>query len=268
MLRRGSRKHILDWVESPTFDRELEALLQPVDVSIPVGAKRMPTSHKDATEARLETFGPKALPSHSAWRHLLPWWLKHAAGANTPNWDLAVTCDIDGWRGFCLVEAKANVRELSRSGKALGAKASPNSKANHVHIAAALRESAASLTRAGFRSEFSVDKSYQLANRIACATQLATWGIPVVLVYLGFLGDTGIRDVGEPLIDAAHWDHLFAEHLWEIAPGIPPNGRVNIGAGFWVLSRSRPVMSISPANDKRPSLPHSPKGAENVRDRR
>lgn len=244
---RGSRKHVLDWVESPTFDRELEALLTPIPVSIPVGAKRMPIGHREVTEARLETFGPLAIPDHPVWTGLRPWWLKHAAGANTPNWDLAVACDIDGRRGLCLVEAKANVRELSSAGKASNEKASPKSQDNQARIDAALREASAELTRAGFSASFAVTKSYQLANRLAFAWRLASSGIPVVLVYLGFLGDSGIADAGEPLRDAAHWDELFSKHLAAIAPGIRVNERVAIGAGFWVLSRSRGVRSVSPA---------------------
>ncbi len=243
---RGSRKHVLDWVESPTLDRELESLLQPIAVSIPVDGKRMPTSHNESTEARLETFGPQAIPNHRVWTELRPWWLRHAAGANTPNWDLAVECDIDGRRGMCLVEAKANVRELSTAGKASNKNPSPNSKDNQTHIDAALREASAELTRAGFRASFAINKSYQLANRLAFAWRLASSGIPVVLVYLGFLGDSGIADAGEPLRDAAHWDELFSKHLAAIAPGIRVNERVPIGAGFWVLSRSRGVTSVSP----------------------
>lgn len=243
---RGSRKHVLDWVESPTFDRELESMLQPITVSIPIGAKRMPTSHTKPTEARLETFGPDAIPGHPVWPQLRPWWLKHAAGANTPNWDLAVSCEIEGHRGLCLVEAKANVRELSSAGKASSKKASSTSKDNQTRIDAALREASTELTRAGFSASFAIDKSYQLANRLAFAWRLASSGIPVVLVYLGFLGDSGIVDAGEPLRDAEHWDALFSKHLGTIAPGIRVNERVPIGAGFWVLSRSRGVMSVSP----------------------
>lgn len=59
--------------------------------------------------------------------------------------------------------------------------------------------------------------------------------------------DAGITDVGEPISSAAIWDDLVAKHLCGIAPGITLNQKVSIGAGFWVLSRSRPVLSLSPA---------------------
>ena len=38
---------------------------------------------------------------------LRDWWLAVERGANTPNWDLASTCRVEGKRGLLLVEAKA-----------------------------------------------------------------------------------------------------------------------------------------------------------------
>lgn len=49
------------------------------------------------------------------------------------------------------------------------------------------------------------DSHYQFANRLGFAWKLASIGVPTVLVYLGFTGDDGIIDRGEPLRDADHW---------------------------------------------------------------
>jgi hypothetical protein len=47
---------------------------------------------------------------------------------------------------------------------------------------------------------------YQLANRIAWAWKLASMGVPVVLVYLGFLHATEMSDRGEWLVDRTQWE--------------------------------------------------------------
>lgn len=62
-----------------------------------------------------------------------------------------------------------------------------------------------------------------------------------------FHEDSGIADVAEPVSSAAKRDDLVAKPLSDVAPGITLNQKVSIGAGFWVLSRSRPVLSLSPA---------------------
>ena len=85
------------------------SLVKPVDVRISAHSRWMPRGYDAPQEARLETFGPEFLPDNSAWNTLRDWWLCHKEGANTPNWDIAVGCEIDGHPGIILVEAKANV---------------------------------------------------------------------------------------------------------------------------------------------------------------
>ena len=74
------------------------------------------------------------------WSPLRSWWLAHEGGANTPNWDIGAACEIEGTPGLILVEAKANVPELSVAGKAIDAAASPASVANHERIGRAIEE--------------------------------------------------------------------------------------------------------------------------------
>src|SRR5262245_19252018 len=113
---RGSRKHVLDWTDRPDFPRSIVELVKPVHIRLTAESRWMPQGHDAPAEARLETFGPKLVESN-AWQDLRQWWLRHERGANTPNWDLAVGCEIDGRTGLVLVEAKANERELSVSKK-------------------------------------------------------------------------------------------------------------------------------------------------------
>jgi hypothetical protein len=241
-MMRGSRKHVLDWTAQPEFREELIALLQPVPVNISVGAPWMPRGHSAPDEARLESFGPRVLPALSIWPALASWWLTHPAGANTPNWDLAVPATIDSRNGLVLIEAKANVPELSYAGKRLPTNASVRSSENHARIGAAIAEAAEALGGAEAGIHLSRDRSYQLSNRLAFAWRLAAWGVPVVLVYLGFTGDWSLADIGEPLRDAAHWRTLFSDHLLEVAPSTWLDQRIDTAAApFWVLVRSRAV---------------------------
>lgn len=91
------------------------------------------------------------------------------------------------------------------------------------------------------------DSHYQLSNRIAFAWKLASLGVPTVLVYLGFYGDEGIRDAGEPFRDHAHWDETFASYAHTLVPSDLFNTRLDCGnAPTWFLVKARKVLEISP----------------------
>src|SRR5215813_15278049 len=117
---RGSRKHVLDWVECGprSFVPELNELLGGT-ASVDIDNDRwMPHGYGDAREARLDLHGEEYLPGDVR-KALTDWWLVHKAGANTPNWDLLSTASVSGRRGLVLVEAKANCAELKVDGKLL-----------------------------------------------------------------------------------------------------------------------------------------------------
>ena len=166
-MDRGSRKHILDWTSSPDFAVELLRLVRPVPAVLSADSLWMPRGATAPEEARLETFGPRAIPQHPAWPQLRQWWLKHTRGANTPNWDLAVCCDIGDRPGLILVEAKANVPELSDAKKPLTPDASARTVENHEQIATAIREACDALRVIDPDVAISCESHYQLANRIA-----------------------------------------------------------------------------------------------------
>jgi hypothetical protein len=246
VMFRGSRKHILDWTSSPEFCVELLQLVAPVEVRASGQSRWMPRGYGAPAEARLETFGPEAFPDSKAWSSLHTWWLAHEEGPNTPNWDVALSCEVEGQPGLVLVEAKANVPELSTSGKLLDPNASQESCDNHDRIGAAITEACLQLRRTSPMTCISRDSHYQLSNRVAFTWKLATLGLNTVLVYLGFCGDDGIADVGEPIRDAAHWNEVFAAHAHSLIPEDLFERRINCGAAsMWLQVRSRHVIEAS-----------------------
>ena len=243
---RGSRKHVLDWTSQAEFCLELLQLVAPVDVRISARSRWMPRGHVASEEARLDTFGPLVLPESDVWANLRRWWLIHEGGANTPNWDIAMGCEVEGRGGLVLVEAKANVPELNIGGKRLEATASARSAANHDQVGRAVNEACAELQRVSAKTAISRDSHYQLANRIAFAWKLASLGVPTVLVYLGFVGDEGIADAGAPFTDSGHWQSTFAEYAHTMVPEDLFERRIECGqAPTWFLVRSRRVLEAS-----------------------
>jgi hypothetical protein len=148
---------------------------------------------------------------------LTKWWLAREA-RNTPNWDIASTCTIGERDGLLLVEAKAHEAELNQDGKPLDKVASDSSKANHKRIGRAISAASAGLNTAMAGWNLSRDSHYQLANRFAWAWKLASMGVPVVLVYLGFICASEMKDRGEPFADSADWSRVVLKHSRNIVP--------------------------------------------------
>ena len=244
---RGSRKHVLDWVESPAFLEELEELLKPVNVVIPATAAYMPRGYAAPKEARLDSADIRFDVLKTAQPELRRWWLVHHRGANTPNWDLVVSCEIEGRPGLVLVEAKANHPELKEDGKLQRDDASPNSTENQDRIRDAIAEAREGLKAAGVNTAIDINSHYQLANRVAFMWKLAQLGIPTILVYLGFTGDEGIRDAGDPFANDGDWRRAFDAYSRNVIPTEMREGRrLDIGVTpAWLLVRSREVMEQS-----------------------
>ena len=243
-MPRGSREQVLYWTGQHRFLPELLDLVHKPDCHVTARSQWMPMGLGQSQEARLDTFGPTAMHEHDkVWKALKRWWLARSKG-NTPNWDIALSCDIAGKQGLILVEAKAHVKELDERGKGDPSEDSEGSKANHGQIVAAIAEARTDLQQRSCEigSAISHERSYQLANRIAFAWKLASEGIPTVLVYLGFLNDTEISK--NPLKNAAQWHRLFRSHLDlpESANPVEVECKTK-AASFWVLSRTRPAVS-------------------------
>jgi hypothetical protein len=163
-----------------------------------------------------------------------------------PNWDLAATCTIEGQRGLVLVEAKAHAKELSPAGKVLRKDASENSRENHERIGQAIEEARQALDPIVPGVRISRDTHYQLSNRVAWAWRLATLGVPTILMYLGFVGDTGIDDVGPHFENEDHWQRTIREYMEGVIPAGLLERPLPCGAArMQFIIRSRDVLELS-----------------------
>ena len=180
----------------------------------------MPDGFNDVGEAQLHA-ATRLLPDgiRSA---LASWWLAvPSPKATTPNWDIACTCRIGDDRGLLLIEAKAHHGELQKEecGKALTFPVSANSMRNHVRIGACLDEASIALaSETGRPWALSRDHHYQMSNRFAWAWKLTELGVPVVLVYLGFLGCDDMAKDSAVIASDAEWEQLVRTHSTAIAP--------------------------------------------------
>jgi len=257
---RGSRKHVLDWVDSGP-QAFVAGLNEVLSGAATVNADRdrwMPEGYRNVREARLDVLGQEYLPDDVR-KTLTDWWLVHKAGANTPNWDLLSTASISGRRGLVLVEAKANCAELKVDGKVLADRASDHSRENHDRIRAAIEEARKGLNAIVPGVQIAIGTHYQLSNRLAFAWKLASLGVPNVLVYLGFTGDLGIVDAGDPLQSEAHWSEVFMRHA---APVLPPEifNRPHLcgRASMQIIVRARSVLSHSTLRNPASPQPAKP----------
>jgi hypothetical protein len=169
-------------------------------------------------------------------RKLTDWRLAvHQGIMTTPNWDITSTCTVRGEPGLLLVEAKAHAVALDLRGKRLNRAASLNSQENHKQIGWAIAKASDGLaSTTGKPWGLSRDHHYQLSNRFAWSWKLASLGIPVVLLYLGFLN---AQDMAEPLFRSeAEWTRAIRDHCrsavdercwgeWLDFAGVPPERR-------------------------------------------
>lgn len=162
-----------------------------------------------ALEVRLDK--SNSLVSPKIQKQLRTWWLRH--GGNSPNWDIASTCRINGKQGLILIEAKAHDTELNIRGKSLSTKASQNSKDNHDQIGRAIDRASQHLNIATEGNwNLSRDSHYQLSNRFAWSWKVASLGVPVVLVYLGFLEAYEMCDRGQLFDSTEKWEDILKSY--------------------------------------------------------
>lgn len=209
---KGSKYSIIKLVESPDFIGEINKLIKTTRAKITVYDNWMPKSIRLDKEAELNDL-LKYNFSQKLSTGITEWWLK--VDATTPNWDLISTCTIGGAKGLLLVEAKAHVDELNyeEKGKPLDNNASDNSRNNHEQIGKAIDEANENIKSSFPDIHISRDKCYQLSNRIAHAWWLANQGIPVVLVYLGFLNCEDMKDGKRTLFNKnENWQECFRDH--------------------------------------------------------
>jgi hypothetical protein len=197
----GSRGHLLDLLDRPTWKGELNAILEPVGGLLSGTARHVPIGSHQPEEWGLARF----LKEHCKetmddLQRFSTWWVQQGT---PPTWDLICECLIEGRPGILLVEAKAHENEMHREGKLIsvaGLEASPEqvsarlarSLVNHGYIGRCIDEARDALRRFLPEIAISRDSNYQLSNRIASTWKVADCGMPVVLLCLGFSGDYGM----------------------------------------------------------------------------
>ncbi len=145
-----------------------------------------------------EAMGFLKNPDHKA--ELRNWWTSEVPGARTPTWDIASTCTVNGIKGLLLIETKAHIGELN----------SDHSGSREKPILAQIKKGFSEATDGwndklhkyaeehGFRLshnvKLSTDSHFQLSTHFAFAWKLAQMGVPVILVYLGFLNAVELED--------------------------------------------------------------------------
>lgn len=125
---------------------------------------------------------------------LYSWWATHPAKKAT--WDYICLAEIQGIQGIILLEAKAHKGETSKSGKAppVQGKVTHYDQAvrNHMQIEMNIKDE---FNRLGKCYQASINGYYQIANRIAYSSKAhAALGMPVLLVFFGFIGDAHFKD--------------------------------------------------------------------------
>jgi len=214
--RRGSkpRCHLLTHGSPDAVAARLTTLVAPF-ASVAASDRWMPQGFEHTDEATLPE-AERLLPADVR-LELRRWWLVVASNnTRTPNWDVAATCTIEGKAGIVLIEAKAHDQELIKEEtgrKNIEAPVSGSARRNLLRIDWAIRDASAALAEdTGLTWALSRDWNYQMSNRFAWAWKLTDLGIPVVLVYLGFLSANEISDQGKPLADAADWHNVVKRH--------------------------------------------------------
>jgi len=209
---KGSKYSIIKLVESSDFIDKVNDLLKGTKAKISQYDNWMPKRVHMDKEAELNDFLKHNFSSELQ-EKITVWWLH--VDTTTPNWDLISTCQIDGKRGILLVEAKAHAGELDNEshGKNPRNLTSEDSVRNHIKIGAAINGAKNEINKMIAGVNISRNLCYQLSNRVAHAWWLADQGIPVVLMYLGFLNVKDMDDGKNKIFkDNRAWKDCFTNH--------------------------------------------------------
>jgi len=217
MSHKGSKRCILEFISSPDFILKTNKLIDPY-ANISFNDKWIPLGVTEPKEGQIYSF-LKPINKELA-KQAKNWWIEY--GSQTPHWDLISTCTINGKQGILLVEAKAHLGELDgeRKGKPFDfKKATKKSVANHEKIKKAIEQTNNEINNKITPDSISIsrDNCYQLSNRIAHAWWLANQGIPVILMYLGFLNCVEMKDGNRTLFtEDKDWQVCFKEHANQV----------------------------------------------------
>nr|WP_320059137.1 hypothetical protein [uncultured Bacteroides sp.] len=216
--KKGSQRAMLNLIESETFLTSINNIIKP-NAEISMSDNWAPENSHNCKEAELKGFLIDNFFQELG-DDIHDWWLAvKRFKASTPNWDLVSTCTVDGKKGILLIEAKAHKNELKRESykKRLDPDATDDSKRNDRRIGEAIQEANTGIRNSDFDVSISKDRCYQLSNRVAHAWWLANQGIPVVLLYLGFLDCQDMNDGKCKLLNSSKdWEDCFLNHAKQV----------------------------------------------------
>ena len=224
--RRGSkpRCHLLTHGSADEVAARLTSLAAPF-AQISRYDLWMPRGFADVKEAQLHN--ASRLLDHEIGARLRDWWLAPASQrAMTPNFDIASTCTIGCAPGILLVEEKAHDEELNKEAVGRRLTIDPREDPEMFKdrmdssdtISKAIGSARNGLEQASLPILISQDSHYQMSNRFAWSWKLTELGFPVVLIYLGFLNATEMKDKGRPFSDQADWERLVKLHSNPLFP--------------------------------------------------
>jgi hypothetical protein len=185
----GSRRDVLLLLDSPNYIESLNSALAGTGTVISACGVHRPIGSVDDREYELPEFSREYLDGRFEYREIAEpaWWIvKRNARVRTPNFDLISTATICGMPGVLLVEAKAHHGELETCGKSFKSSSSPE---NHQKIGASIELANRALNGIAPGFKLSRDAFYQVSNRMAWGWRLASLGVPVTVLYLGFVQD-------------------------------------------------------------------------------
>jgi hypothetical protein len=232
--RRGSkpRCHLLTHGTPEQVAERLTKLIAPWGL-VSATDNWMPLGFDDVREAQLHN-APNFPVVEPYAEKLTAWWLVEGGpNVRTPNWDIASTCTIDGKPGLLLVEAKAHDKEMKQDDRCSA------SERNFERIGRAMREANDGLNKLQDGWHLTHKDHYQLCNRFAWSWKLATLGIPVVLVYLGFLNADEMQD---SFPDAQSWDNAVRNYARDFVPESVWGSKLMLGdTPFYPLIKSKTI---------------------------
>jgi hypothetical protein len=228
----------------------------PANATIPASFRWTPKGHEHPEEGDVRDFCRECPQLGVDAAKIDDWWVSQEFRG--PTWDLLAECRVGGAAGLILVEAKAHESELGRAGKKAPDPFDARSMSNHATIERCMADAEGWYRRAlSPDSRLSTSTHYQLASRLAAAAMLASCGVHVVLLYLGFTGDTYFED---HLTNDAHWQQTMRAYLKGVVPSWP--GQVTpheSGGSVRLLIRSLPVIDVSrPRRAEGPSVEARP----------
>uniref|UniRef100_UPI00404A6732 hypothetical protein n=1 Tax=Flavobacterium sp. TaxID=239 RepID=UPI00404A6732 len=236
MREKGSKTAMVKLVKSNDFINIINDLLENSEATITSEDVSFPNVRIPNKEVTLSTFIRQNFDAKKA-TNLTKWWIKH--GTATPKWDLISTCTIDGKRGILLVEAKAHKGELKKDKKLLKKGSSIETEQNHEHIESVIDDVKKQLKNEIIDIAISRDNCYQFSNRVAHSWWLANQGIPVVLLYLGFLNVDDMENKYKIFKTHKDWEDCFIRHTKMVEAVGLIDRTVNCGASsFKMICRS------------------------------